>query len=319
VIIRCKNCHGTVWVQPPDMKSRTTQVACRSCGQAYDLSLRLPARRLAEQARRLAKEEGIDLPGAYSATLGIMTPEQVREVGSAGSTAPRPTVADNPEEDARLQRFDPAFQEAVSAGTLTARQARERGKRAIYISSLVERHGISCEVAASIADNRGSLLEAMRSEAATQPVSVVSSGNPRRMTGAILLFVLIALVAIIVTRETGSVVSSDQVAAIEAEGSAELLVDGSGRIQQVVGPNPRAVLDAYCAASNAEPIDLAPSTLPGPRSRVGLFLPQGTRTKLRSIKILEDREGERWVAGVAGEPLLPEPAPACAEKALIRR
>jgi hypothetical protein len=301
------------------LKSRTTRVACRSCGQAYDLSVRLPARRLALQARKLAKEEGIDLPGAYSVALGIMTPEQIREFGSAGSTACRTAVPDNPEEDARAQHFDPAFQEAVSAGTLTARQARERGKRGVYISTLVERHGLSDDLAGAIADNRISLLEAMRSANTTRNVPVLSAGPQRRMTGAILLVVLVALVAIVVTRETGSVISTEQVAAIEAQGSAELLVDGSGRIQQVLGPSPRAVLEAYCAAANAEPVDVAPSPLPGPRSRVGLFHPEGNSSALRSITIREDREAGRWIAGEQGETLLPEPAPSGAERVLVRR
>ena len=323
--LRCRECHKAIWVQP-DESTETVTVTCRECGKRYELGaksrLLMESRHLSHRARTFAKTSVIDLAGAYSVLLGIMTTEEVRALSR------KRTSSDDEAIDftagARASGYDPAFQPAVDAGWLTARQAKERGRRDTYVTRLRNRHGLSAAAAAKVADNRITLLEAIRRREAEarQPQGRGQEGSLVR-TLALGVLLAAALVGLAVSRQPGTTLSNAQVNTLESRGTAEYLTDSEGRLVEVRGPSPRSVLEGYCSAVGAqrslEPLDLAPSSLPGPRSRLGLFRDKEDPTTLLSITIWEDIDGGRWVAGNEGKPLVAEVAPPGAERSLRRR
>jgi len=129
--IRCKSCHGTVWVEHLDAAGQSESIQCKTCGQDYRVEgarwLRSGGRRLAVEARKLAEKHDIDLPGAYSVLCGIMDAEEVRELGHRESPACRttPKALQPTETDGRIV-YDRAFQPAIDAGLLTPYQAEIR-------------------------------------------------------------------------------------------------------------------------------------------------------------------------------------------------
>ncbi len=106
-------------------------------------------------------------------------------------------------------------------------------------------------------------------------------------------------------------------------GAAEVITDSNGRVTQVLGPDPRSVLVAYCRTGRLqgrfEALDVAPSPLDPKGTRVGLLRDPHEGTPTLAITILADLEANRWVAGDGRTPLEPLPAPDGAEAALRRR
>ena len=81
---RCSNCHGVVWIPHSELQDRKDRedksVRCRACSRQYDFGacsrVRTVGTVVAKEARDLARENGIDLPLAYSVALGIMRLEE---------------------------------------------------------------------------------------------------------------------------------------------------------------------------------------------------------------------------------------------------
>lgn len=335
MIIRCKSCQGTIWLQTDQKHSAT--VACKQCGQEYRFQaweqLRSAERRLSENARRLAREENIDLPGAYSVLLGIMQVNEVRELGDHASTACRTTAPstgappesppDEPQGSSHSFRYDPAFRAAVEEGLLTPRQAMERGKRDTYAGLVSNKHGLPMEKAYDVADNRLSLLEALRRRTAAPPQAVGVRLRPNWTRFAVWCAVALIPVGLVTAHFSGGgidagVPDSHGVPTIEFVGEVELRADDRGRVVQVLGPDPLSVLKTYCDSGLPggpfQPLKVVPSRRPGTRSRVGLL--RNPRKKLLAITIQEDRERNRWVAGDGRGPLVPKRAPDGAEVAV---
>jgi hypothetical protein len=342
LVIRCKNCQETIWVQTADVRSAT--VVCAHCSQEYRLQgwtkLSSAERRLSEDARKLARKEGIDLPGAYSVVLGIMSVEDVQELAGGGSApardaaaaktkakvpaaAPAPPAADTDlaKDGDRKYRYDPAFRDAVEGGLLTARQALERGKRDSYAAMVATRHRLPIEIAYSVADNRISLLEAMRQRKARPssalPVSL-DAGVARRwaMRGGIAAIA----VAIVFAVWSGRAEEAKKQAEIVAgAGEAEITADDSGRVVQIAGPTPGSVLTSFCQSAipgkSLEALDLVASAAPGSRARLGLLRDPADPDTVLAITIREDRDGGRWIAGDGTAPLTASLAPEDVEKA----
>jgi hypothetical protein len=319
VILRCGKCHATVWIHPTARRAGGA-VAC-DCGQTYVLQRwpRLPGdeRLLAKRARELAREQEIDLPGAYSVLLGTATVQELRELGGPASPACRTVPAEAP----RPCRYDRAFQPAIDAGLLSEMQAAERGNRDAWASTLVARHRLSKEVAYDVTDNKLSLLEAIRRrEAPGAPVHVALRRPTLGPVGLLAAVFVTAVVLVVVARRPAPVVVDARHGVLEIRG-AEVRTDGAGRVVQVFGPSPRSVLEAYSEAADRrlEVLDVLPAANPDERSRIGLLRdPREPRT-LRAITIHEDREAGRWRAGETDRPLVTEAAPAGAEIALDRR
>lgn len=316
MFIRCKSCHGTVWLEISKPGTGASKATCKHCGQHYEVEGGTGSgrngERLSESARRLACDEDVDLPGAYSVLLGIMRLEELREVSrpaqvAASAEQPRSTGV-----DARPARFDPAFKEAIDAGHLTARQAMERGGRDSYAGLMAKRHDLPMEVAYAVADNKVSLVEAMRGRGAVQesPVQVQLRANPLRWlkwAAAVLLPVAI-FAAFKQGTEPGRAPGEPTSHRI---GDAEIRMDSSGRVVQVLGADPRSVLNAYCV-SGEDPLHAlgtVPSTLHGSRVRLGVFSDPADPATLLAITIREDEGSDRWVAGDGRAPLVADRAP----------
>lgn len=81
----------------------------------------------------------------------------------------------------------------------------------------------------------------------------------------------------------------------------EVRTDDSGQIVEIIGPDPRSVLLAYCASSPAMPRPLPieiTSTAPAMRTaRLGVFLDFNSVGAARAIRIRRDSRTRRWVAG----------------------
>lgn len=97
------------------------------------------------------------------------------------------------------------------------------------------------------------------------------------------------------------------------EGS-EVQWDGKGRIIQVSGPDPTAVLASFCLAWKEEKLQpvrvIATELQPG---RLGIARRAGD-SDLVSIRMKEDLAAGKWVAGDGMTPLEPMPAPAMVDE-----
>jgi hypothetical protein len=288
VYIRCKSCHGAMW-----HPGGTAAEEC-SCGQVYRFRKGLgPAqvKRLGQQAREYAREQGIDLPAAYSIKLGLLTLEQVRDMGRRPAPADRPEPASEPpngpasepagepEIQGRKYKYDPAFDQAVADGCLTPGQAFERGKREALAQRIAERHGLSMEQAYKVADNRAPLLAVLReqkdqSQPAVVPMVFTRKARPSWVNRAI---AAVGLAAIVMTTwvwyATRAVPEGSPEAVVapvlpamsetaprDAPPSRDAVLrsatsvrnDGQGRVVQIVGPDPRSVTIAFCESVGPE-------------------------------------------------------------------
>jgi len=317
VVIRCRNCHGSVWVDTtPAPGARSIRAACPGCKQRYEFDTPPSpslARKLSNDARRLARDKRIDLPAAYSVVLGVMKAEDVREVNpaQAASGAGAAVAAPGPGGMA----FDPAFREAVEAGRLTGKQAAARGRRSAYAALLASRHKLPMTTAFAVADNRVSLLQALRTHGSPAPEAVrlhAGSGHLRRAAWILIgLLPLAAAAAALSSRPSVERVGMET--ATRTVGGAEIRTDGDGRIVQISGRDPRGVLAAYCLAADPrgrlELLGVVPARSEGARARLGIFRRPGGPSEPLAITITEDRTADRWVAGTGRGPLATNPAP----------
>lgn len=332
--IRCKSCHTAVWLEIPETTDRAASVGCKTCGQEYRLTAdRRPdrtGRKLAREARRLAESNGIDLPGAYSILLGAMTLEEVRRIRTGGAPAAElPPVAATPRAEpagdagrARLP-YDPAFEHAVKEGLLTPQEAAQRGQRSSYAGIVASRHNLPLPVAFDVADNKLSLLVALRQSAKAGTAPIELAFEPPR--GVPLRFGLLgsaALIALaVVFRPTIPVPVAEHADTTRVVQGGEVRTDADGRVVSVSGPDPRTVLASYCAADREqrfEAMGLVPPPTGGVGTRLGLLRRVGGSDVLLSIEIHENRALERWVAGGGVEPLVAGPAPSGAANGIRR-
>jgi hypothetical protein len=307
-----------VWFQAVAAQSRHAAVTCGGCGQVYALDLPVGGA-LAARARRLARLNDIDLPGAYSLLLGIMTVEELRELGESGSTPCRTAPVDDP----GPHRYDRAFQPAIDEGLLTPRQAAERGKRDACAAIFASRHKLPGEVAYAVADNRVSLLAALRERAAQASppgARVVRRVRVGRSVALVGVLAAVALLAVL-SRRPSEVVAAP-VAAPTAPRDTEVRLDEQGRIIQVRGPAPGDVLRAYCNAAagtrRLEPLDTVATELKDGPAHLGLLRDPEQPSMTYAIVIREESETRRWSAGGGPEPLVARPAPRGAQQAVQR-
>jgi len=314
--IRCKQCHGSVQFLLDDAADPPVRTSCPICGQTYLLKLSGNSTALKERlftrARRLAQEHGIDLPGAYSMLVGVMDLEQVRAMhGPSRGADPGPpaTAGRRPDE-----RYDPAFDDAVEAGFLTPMQALARGKRDALAAKLVDKHHLSPDRAFEVADNRVSLLSAIRDRTAGASGTVqlkLPARPPRARTSAILTVALVGVLAVLLlsvfTAEHGgesSRYSADDV---------RLLTNDDGRIVRIEGPDPASVLDAYCKSDEQqrqfEPLGVRAPAGDGGDLAMGILRDRSAPKDQLAIYISLNRSGRGWTAGNGRSPLVAFQAP----------
>ena len=90
--------------------------------------------------------------------------------------------------------------------------------------------------------------------------------------------------------------------------------DATGQLVEVVGPDPRSVLIAFCRtgrlSGRREPIEIGPTVPPDASSRWGVFRNLGQPSMpVRAILIRKDPRTGRWSAGDGRSPITTEPPP----------
>jgi hypothetical protein len=105
-----------------------------------------------------------------------------------------------------------------------------------------------------------------------------------------------------------------QQASGSAASQATVQRDPENRVILVTGSNPMTVLMAYCEAASdtyeREPLELAQATPPTPNERFGIFRDFSRLETNRAIRISQDGETKRWVAGDGQTPIPTRDAPA---------
>jgi len=208
--IRCGKCLATSWLDSLTPGESSLTDACKTCSATFNLmgALELGSTEEEQQskAHQFAEYNDYDLPSAYSILLGLLTPEQARELREQrradeaelekkeeqreAAKAARKAEAEieieivddeteapiaNSADKSAGQRlpYDAAFKPAVDEGFLTPMQASERGKRSAWAARIARRHSLSMSVAERVADNRSTLHEAVRKK--SKPVGTVSA------------------------------------------------------------------------------------------------------------------------------------------------
>jgi len=298
MVIRCKQCHGSVQIQ----NGTDLGVTCPTCNQRYvlDRSLGQVAReKLFAAARETARVHEIDLPGAYSIVLGIMPVEEVRALHRQPATIVTPDV------DEEHLSYDPDFKESVEAGFLTSSQALERGQREVLARQLANRHRLSIKSALAVTDNRTSLLTAIRARKTprTTPVQIVRSPRSRAWLCGMSVVVLTAVAGMLFS---GFSTVKNVHAALQ-EDRVKIRTDDRGRVLQIEGPDAVSVLDAYCGSGERvdryECVGVRRSPRDGDRVRLGVFRKRVEPELEFAIYISRNRGGRRWLAGNGRSPL----------------
>jgi len=294
MIIRCKQCHGSVPFQRgADWGSEVT-TTCPTCDQRYVLKNGEKLHeKLYAKACETARKQEIDLPGAFSVLLGIMDVEEVRALHGQPATIVTPD--ENPD-------YDPAFKESVEAGRMTAWEAMERGQRDALAGKIADRHGLSTEAAQAVADKRTSLLAAIRAQktARTTPVQIERSPRSRAL--------LYGMSAVVVTALVGMWFSGFfDVKEAQAGSQVKIHTDDRGQTLQIEGPDAMSVLDAYCGSGQRvdryECVGLRQAPRDGESVKLGVFRKHVEPELEYAIYISRDRGGKNWLAGNGRSPL----------------
>jgi len=298
---RCGNCHGTVWVQLTAGMKNQAVVQCRTCSQEYDLGptlQRVDVADLHQDAVVLAKSSEIDLQAAYSVLLRILSPEEAKD-----GCSPSLRSSDHGADTGPAATYDRAFDEAIEAGHLTPYQATQRGKRQAYAEKLVARHRLPLEQALAVADNRISLLQAMR---ARQPRAriIVEPERPGnyKVPLAIAVGAVLAVAAIFALTRSPHEAGNSEVRPGYARTeltTVEVNVNLQGEPTEVSGQDPASVLAAFCESVTSGgllPVGLEASD----DDWTGVYREDGS---LYALTIRRDPLRDLWVVGNAVEPI----------------
>ncbi len=130
--IRCRDCHGSIWIPSEEDAVEAVTAACRRCDRSYVLEvsefLRSTGERFSELARCCASDNDIDLPSAYSVLYGVLDLKEIRDLQKKSAAiharSETPTAVG--------LEFDPAFQDAVPGRPARAARGirRESGRPA---------------------------------------------------------------------------------------------------------------------------------------------------------------------------------------------
>ncbi len=300
-----------------------------------------------ELAKEFAARNRVDLPAAYSILLGLMTLEEARaaavktkekgrektsstpvatnlealDIADTAASVPEPG---GPEAEASVvvaetDDFESIEPEAPApvpqrrhSNAARHRRSRPREKR---VTILVERE--RADQRRKLTLGNGILIGLLavlmiglsgRHAYRTWRDLVEESKNAQRTTSA----------------SGKAVVGAEKKALAEARANRtavpealtpKIVRDGRNRVTQVVGPSPMAVLTAYCEALSAseayerEPLELAQTMPPTPNARFGIFRDFSRLEAPRAIRIVQDRETRRWVAGDGRRPVPTREAP----------
>jgi hypothetical protein len=323
LVLRCANCHSTVWIGDTDQADHL----CPVCNQTYGFGKPIRGHQLEElhqQARGLAGELTIDFPSAVSMLLGMLTLEEVKDV--LGETP----MAEQAAPEGRSSSFDRAFMPAVAAGTLTEAQAVQRGSREAYANQLVARHRIRLGDAYDVTDNRKSLSVLLRARKAGAQITATYErpATKSRIPLLAALAVIALLIGVGVVRKLDDSLNSPttqtnpqrvghapsappslmdpDVSELPVESYARVKRNTRGEVAHVEATDPRNVLLAFCKSHapelRLEPVDVVPTEPPSDVARMGVLRDLDKNEDYRVIVIRKDLKTRRWYVGNPGDP-----------------
>jgi hypothetical protein len=269
-------------------------------------------------------------PATTSAASAPMTPAPQERVPES---APRNLSRAGPGRRVHGElAYDPGFAKAVATGSLTVRQAIERGDRKALAASLALKHKLPAHLAVQVADNRITVLQAIELKAAEKAKQIALSRTfvPRGPMNYIIYglgAVLLCGLGVQMYRAWGDYQELRGAAELVARANATARkrpervaptpppraltddkTDGAGQPTQIIGPDPRTVLISFCQTGGKSghwiPIEIAPAVPPHPSLKLGIFrsLDQPGAPP-RAIRIREDAKTGRWVAGDGRSPI----------------
>lgn len=340
--LRCSRCHEPTWIRSLIPGLVEDSIECQDCGHEHDLSrsnkLGETVKEQYEIANEFATRNGVDLPTAYSILLGLMSMQEARDADAAQKETQRkkadPPQAFEPSADSLTQAEDSLTQTMDAAA-----RAVDATAPAIYKPAPATQRRVS--------PPRRRKTPPHEEQTVTIHVERDMAEERRQLTWSqlALLIVLAALTLGFSGRhayrtwrglvEEGRVAQEITTASAEAFKNAEEKVlaearksasgqphalratvrrDDEGLVTQVSGSNPMTVLEAYCKAASGpyerEPLELAQATPPGPDQRYGIFRDFSRLESNRAIRIIQDRETQRWVVGDGRTPIQTREAPA---------
>ena len=290
---------------------------------------------------RTELEEAV-VQAAEAAARETLDPKSESRTAPTLRTAPvtRPALAESE------VGYDPGFADAIRDGTLTPRQALERGDRRALALRLSQRHRLSTDLALRVADNRLTVHQALQQKASNEakepprPQTSVSHGVWNFMVYSVGAMIMLGL-GVHIYHVWGEYLAQRGLAALalpEASAASRHPVpepagrqappdvpapppaltvpktDSSGQLVEVVGPDPRSVLIAFCStgrqSGRREPVEIDPTVPPDASARWGLFrnLEQSSMP-LRAVLIRKDPRTGRWSAGDGRSPIMTEAPP----------
>ena len=184
---------------------------------------------------------------------------------------------------------------------------------------MARRHGLSISLALAVADNRLSLLQAMRKRGPGERIHVGAHkksprARPRRV--ALVAVLLLALVSIgayqghqVLNRlqEDGRTAAADRRQQII--GATRVAKDELGHAIEISGPDPESVLMAYCRPGRHAELEIA---VPVPQQtgvRWGIFTDREANGTSFAIRIQRRSGAREWFAGEGSDPIAVTDAP----------
>jgi len=247
-------------------------------------------------------------------------------------------LPDRAPDGVRRRSYDKAFEPAVARGLLTVQAAWARGSREAYAIGLQRRYHLTSTLALEVADNSMSLLDALEildrqsggalSELAGTRVRLYSRLVPVGLIVAGILILVGQFAARLWEEQSRTGRQLEQLSlALSARPQAapakrepaessevQLTVerDKQGRVTQVSGGKPGAVLDEICRMASPSGTcawkQVRHSEPHQPSLRVGRFTAQPDDPEVWSVLIRRTRRSGLWTAGTGLQPLQPFPS-----------
>lgn len=219
-------------------------------------------------------------------------------------------------QEGRAGRYDPAFRQAVFQGRLTVKEAVKRGNRDAWAASVAKRFRLSIPLALQVADNRLTLRAALDRGSTAEGVAIepaaAKTATSRPYGVVALVLVVLSLVVWGVGRQTadghGSARSTStrtervpiRAGAPVLKSATTIRTDPKGEVTQIVGPDPRSVLQALCESDTRNPQRPTMRLEPGADVWTGHCDRGGAAF---SFEIHKDATAERWIAGNGVDPI----------------
>jgi hypothetical protein len=319
------------------------QLACQSCGRSYPIERgRELTPDSHQEAVSLSRSGGIDLPCAYSVVLGIMTLDQAQRISELAARAAAPvrrrTRVETPDEDGAAEVRYLTQNKEVGRGVARALHSVRMAEAASQLNraaeDLAKQHGLPVHIARMVVDNRMSIDEALHAKQQGSPrPRLLDRLRPSNASATQIFMIVTAMLLIVfsigrtawhrqisevrdrVVRPSVSARTVPSQLAIEEKpdpklpvrvnlGGTDVTRNEYGQVLQVLGPDPRTVLLAYCGVDlpipNCEPEALTDTVPRFSGARLGLFRKDGT---LYAVRIRRGGSGGDWAVGDGEEPI----------------